>query len=86
MTPLEHELIMLMFARMNEAIATITDVLKSRGLLTEDDAKAFSHAVHYDETKTLPVVLQTWRDYLACAAQVGVATGLENGPPSKPNS
>ena len=84
MTPQEHELMLLMFARMRELIGILTDVLENRGLLTSDDRKAFSHAVPYDPVKTLNFVLQAWKDYQAAAAQAGLLTGLETGLPPKP--
>lgn len=84
MTPQEHELMLTMFARMQEAVGILTEVLKRDGLLTGDDEKAFSHAVHHDPNRTVQFALQAWHDYQSCAAQVGVVTGLENGPPSTP--
>jgi len=84
MTPKEHELMMLMFARMQESIGVLTDVLKSREIMTGDDEKAFNHATHSDPKRLLRFVLQAHDDYQKCAEQVGVVTGLENGPPSVP--
>jgi len=49
----EHELILLMFARMYEGIQVIKDTLKSRDLWTEDDERAFSNAVHDDPQKLM---------------------------------
>jgi hypothetical protein len=85
MTKQEHEMMLLMFARTRQMFEIISDVLSSSGVLTGDDAKAFSHAVHYDDRKRLTAVVQTWRDYQAAAIQSGVVTGLETEPPSSPN-
>jgi hypothetical protein len=77
MTDKEHELMVLMFARMFEAIATVTDTLKSRGLWTADDEKAFRYAVHADDAKLLGFVAQATVDYIGLARRAGVVTGLE---------
>lgn len=58
MTKEEHTLMIAMFARVNEAIGVITDALKSREILSDDDPKAFSHAVHMDERKVLACAVQ----------------------------
>lgn len=84
MTKKEHELMLLMFARTQQIFGILTEVLTSRGILTGDDAKAFSHATHYDDAKTWKFVLQAWRDYQSAAIQSGVVTGLESEPPSSP--
>jgi hypothetical protein len=72
MTPQEHELMILMFARMNEAIGIVVEALKSRGLWTADDVKAFSHATHADDQKILVYAAQARHDYLACARLCGI--------------
>src|SRR6266481_1638968 len=71
----EHELIVLMFARLYESIGIIEETLKSRGLWTGDDPKAFSHAVHADDRKILHYVERARSDYLAFANQLGVIVG-----------
>ena len=72
MTKEEHLLLIAMFARINESIGTITDVLKSREILTGDDPKAFSYAAHVDDRKVLSCAAETRKDYLAFANQLGV--------------
>ena len=72
MTKHEHELMIMMFARANEAIGILTETLKSRGLWTGDDEKAFAHAVHADDLKILRYVAQARSDYLKCATSLGV--------------
>ena len=86
MTKQEHEMMLIMFARTGQVFQILTEMLTSRGILTGDDAKAFSHAIHYDDAKRLKTVLQTWHDYQAAAIQSGVVTGLESQPPSSPKS
>ena len=72
MTKEEHMLMIPMFSRINESIGIITDVLKSREILSADDPKAFSHAAHADEQKLLSCAAQARKDYLACARLSGV--------------
>ena len=58
----EHYLMLLMFARMHECLYVITDTLKSRGLWTDDDQRAFPDAVHYDQRKvTVSWLSVKWR-------------------------
>jgi hypothetical protein len=76
MTSEEHKLMILMFARLHEALGMISETLKSRGIWTDDDEAAFSHAVHTDDEKMLHYVSQATNDYLRHASRLGVETGL----------
>lgn len=80
MTKQEHELMVLMFARMYEAFSRIEETLKSRGIWTDDDEKAFAHAVHDDPRKLAQHTIAAWKTYLYFAKQSGVETGLESEP------
>jgi hypothetical protein len=80
MTRQEHELMVLMFARLYEAMGVIKETLKSRELWTADDERAFSHAVHDDNKKLAEYFFQAMKDYLRLAQKSGVVTGLE--PPN----
>ena len=82
MTPQEHELMIMMFARMHEAIEILKETLKSRGLWTDDDEKAFSHAVHADARKLLQNIGQAYIDYARIAKLAGVVVELPE-PPAK---
>jgi hypothetical protein len=77
MTKQEHEMMLLMFVRVHESIGIVVEALKSRELLTPDDVRAFSHATHFDEKKLQFFALAARADYLACAKELGVVTGLE---------
>jgi hypothetical protein len=77
MTPKEHELIVLMFARVNESIGIIGETLKSRGLWSGDDSRAFAHAVHADDQKIDSCVSKALTEYCSLAAHLGVVTGLK---------
>ena len=75
MTRKEHELIVLMFARLYESIGIIEETLKSRGIWTGDDPTAFSHAVHADDRKLLHYAERARTDYVDFANQLGVELG-----------
>lgn len=75
MTAKEHELMLLMFARVYESIGIIEETLKSNGIWTADDPKAFSHAVHADDRKLLQYAERARNDYVAFANQLGVVAG-----------
>ena len=62
----------------------LLNVLKSRNVLTSDDDKSFAHAVHFDPKGLFQFTVQAWADYQKFAAQLGITTGLEKGPPPKP--
>lgn len=72
MTKEEHELMAMMFARVYEHIAIITETLKSKAVWTEDDERAFSHLAHNDPETLLKHRLRAAQDYLNCAAAAGV--------------
>jgi hypothetical protein len=77
MTKSDHLLIVMMFARMRESFLVLAESFTSRGIWSDDDAKAFAHAVHADERKVEWCLTETRRDYLFLAKELGVATGLE---------
>jgi hypothetical protein len=76
MTPQEHNLMVLMFARTHQAMAAITETLKSRDLWTGDDEKAFNRAVHENDELLLKCAARVLSDYRTIAEQEGVVTGL----------
>ena len=83
MTKEEHELVVLMFARWAQAMVTISDALKRDGIWTDDDEKAFRAVAQYDAKKLLGRSALALKEYLKCAKQVGVRTGLDE-PPIEP--
>jgi hypothetical protein len=72
MTPQEHQLMILVLARVNQTYLAITEMLKSREIITADDLKAFNHASFYDDRQVLAAVVQARTDYLKIAKQAGV--------------
>src|SRR5208337_230667 len=72
MTTEEHNLLILMLARINQAIGAFAEVLKSRDIVTQDDLKAFHFAAWDDDRQILKAVIQARSDYLRIAKQAGV--------------
>lgn len=77
MTTQEHKLMILMFARLHEAIEAISETLSSRGIWSGDDKKAFQDLVRSDKYKLGGYVLRAGHDYLKLAKKLGVETGIE---------
>ena len=72
MTTQEHETMILMFARMYQAIGALANVLKSREIMTADDLKAFLYDAWADDKQTLTFVNQAQSDYRKAAQLSGV--------------
>lgn len=72
MAPQDHELMILMFARMFQAMGAIRETLKSRGLWTADDEKAFDFQQWDDNSQILKAVHSALTEYRKCADQSGV--------------
>ena len=65
-------MMILMLARMNQAVGALSEVLKSRELVTAEDLKAFHFAAWDDDRQLLKAVTQARSDYLKIAKQAGV--------------
>lgn len=72
MTAQEHQLMILMLARMNQAIGALSEILKSREIVTPEDLKAFHFAAWDDNRQILVAVTQARSDYLKIAKLAGV--------------
>ena len=68
----EHDLMLLMFTRLYEAIGLIEETLKSRGIWTGDDPTAFAHAIHSDNRRLLAYATRARNDYVTLAKELGV--------------
>jgi hypothetical protein len=71
MTSQEHQMMILLLARMNQAIGALSEALKSREIITAD-LKAFLFAAWDDNRQILAAVAQARSDYLEIAKQAGV--------------
>jgi len=58
MTPQEHTLNILLLARVNQYFIAITEILKSREIITGDDLKAFNYAAWDDNRQLLAAIAQ----------------------------
>lgn len=72
MTLEEHKLLLLLMTRVNQTYIAITEILKSREIITADDLKAFNHAAWDDNRQILAAVAQARSDYLKIAKLAGV--------------
>jgi hypothetical protein len=73
-----------MFARVYEYLGVIAEALKSRGVWTADDDRAFSEAFHGDQEKLRAAFLQAQKDYRHFARQLGVAVDPPTVEPEEP--
>ena len=80
MTPEEHRLVIWVLVRQAQGIKTIIEILKSRGLLQENDAEKFASAVFLDEASNFALLQAAKAEYLKLARELGVVTGLEKSP------
>jgi hypothetical protein len=81
MTPKEHALVLALFAKQNQFIKMLLDILKSRGILTGDDARAFEFSQSVDAVSNAALLDEAKAKYLELAKGLGIQTGLENLPP-----
>lgn len=63
-----------------QAIRTLLNMLRSRGVLTADDERAFQSAQMQDVASTAAVFDEAKEVYLKLARPLGIQTGLENMP------
>lgn len=80
MTPEEHRLVIWVLVRQAQNTKALLDILKSRGVLQDDDAQAFAASVFLDEASNSALLAEAKAEYLRVAKMMGVVTGLE--PPA----
>ncbi len=76
MTTQEHKLMISMFTKIYESFGVIASTLTSRGIWTDDDAKAFASAVRFDRAKMENFADRASAEYLQFAIQLGVEVDL----------
>jgi hypothetical protein len=81
-TPKEHLLVLALFTKQAQMTKVLLDILKSRGVLTGDDARAFEFSQNIDAASNAALFEQAKEKYLVMAKGLGIETGLENLPPS----
>jgi len=62
---------------MNQAIGALSEILKSRQIVSADDLKAFHYAAWDDDAQVLKAIAQARSDYLKIAKQAGVEVPSE---------
>jgi len=82
MRPKEHLLMLTVFAKQNQLIKLLLDILRSRGILTGDDARAFEFSANVDAVSNAALFEEAKQKYLTLAKGLGIETGLENLPPA----
>jgi len=80
MNPKEHFLMLQLLFKQRQAIRILLNMLKSRGVLTEDDEKAFSFAQTHHVQSNAALFDEAKGMYLDLARSLEVVTGLENMP------
>lgn len=81
MTTEEHQLQILMFARVFEAMTAISEAMKRAEIWDDDDEKAFRHVAFHDlKLYSQSIVLAT-DNYMTIAKNLKVSTGLEEKGP-----
>jgi hypothetical protein len=67
MTLEEHEMLMLMFAKHAQAMNILVEILKSRGVVEQDDVAAFHVAFTADSSSSEALLRHTAKAYLKAA-------------------
>jgi hypothetical protein len=80
MTPQEHVLVLMMFTRQSQYIATVEEILKSKGIITADDLPAFDFAVRTDRDATALAFQGTVGQYRRFAEELGIELPAEIPP------
>jgi len=79
MTLEEHEMFMLLFAKQEQTIGVLLEILKSRNLIENDDIAAFQSVVIGDVVKSQSVLRRMATAYLASARAAGVTLPPKTG-------
>jgi hypothetical protein len=66
-----------LFAKQLQMTQIITDLLKSRGVATDDDVSAFEYVATEDDSSKAAALQAAKAYYLQAAKSFGISTGLE---------
>jgi hypothetical protein len=72
MTVQEHKVMFLMFAKQEQHIKTLVNILTSRGILEGDDGLAFHAATRLDASSNALLLQEVREQYLAFATTAGL--------------
>lgn len=76
MTTKEHLLVLSLFTKQAQLIKLLLDILKSRQILSADDARAFEFSANVDAASNLALFEQAKARYVQLAKGLGIDTGL----------
>ena len=76
MNDAEHQMMILMLARIYQAVGALAEALQSREVITADDLKAFHFAALADPDQLAKSTAQAYKDYLKLAKLAGVEVSL----------
>ena len=77
MTKEEHKLMILLFAKQMQFLKTLLNMLKSRGLISDDDPRFFEYATALDAESNAALYADALAAYVKAAKGLGIETGLE---------
>ncbi|MBZ5507639.1 MAG: hypothetical protein LAO78_19430 [Acidobacteriia bacterium] len=67
----------LVFAKQNQMIKTLVEIMKSRGILEASDPAAYDSLVRSDLDANAQLFADAKQEYLTYAKRLGIVTGLE---------
>lgn len=76
MTKAEHALMISMFVKHQMFIKMVIEVLKSRGLVSGDDLRAFEFRVNVDDAGKTELFEAMTTLYVQVATRLGIETGI----------
>lgn len=83
MTQQEHLFLLSLYAMQSAKYNLLVKILKSHGILADDDLEAFRELVSARQEQDEPRewFVDAWKAYQATAQTLGITTGLENFVP-----
>ena len=78
MTPKEHLFMLSMYAMESAKYNLLVEILKTRGILNDDDLQAFRAHVAEETQEHRKWFREAWKTYQATAANLDITTGLES--------
>jgi hypothetical protein len=78
MTQQEHLFMLSLYAMQSTKYNLLVEILKTRGVLEDDDIQAFRAHVVSETQEHREWFREAWKAYQVTAASLGLTTGLEN--------
>lgn len=77
MTRQEHIMMISLFTKQTQLVKMLINLLKSRGIATDDDVTAFEFAALVDQQSNAAIFRDVSNAYLTLAKGMGIDTGIE---------